>query len=58
MSEGGAVPQEFWSTLERIGAQERQSGRMRQNHLGVLREDPTEDMRLLMDNFTGEEGAR
>jgi hypothetical protein len=31
---------------------------MRQNHLGVLREDPTEDMRLLMDNFTGEEGAR
>jgi len=40
------------SLLERIGKQELQGGRMRQRQLGVLREDPSEDMRLLMENYT------
>jgi 8-oxo-dGTP pyrophosphatase MutT (NUDIX family) len=38
--------------LERVGMQERQGGRMRQRKLGVLREDPQEDMRLLIENYT------
>jgi len=38
--------------LERVGIQERQGGRMRQRKLGVLREDPVEDMRLLIENYT------
>lgn len=38
--------------LERVGMQERQGGRMRQRKLGVLREDPKEDMRLLIENYT------
>mmetsp|Transcript_4003 Transcript_4003/g.6075 ORF Transcript_4003/g.6075 Transcript_4003/m.6075 type:complete len:415 (-) Transcript_4003:165-1409(-) len=38
--------------LERIGIQEREGGRMRQKQLGVIREDPVEDMRLLVDNYT------
>jgi len=38
--------------LERVGKQERQGGRMRQRKLGVLREDPKEDMRLLIENYT------
>ena len=40
------------SLLDRIGKQELQGGRMRQRQLGVLREDPSEDMRLLMENYT------
>ena len=34
--------------------QEREGGRMKQSQLGVLREDPHEDMRLMIENFTGE----
>ena len=33
--------------------QEREGGRMKQTHLGVLREDPHEDMRLMLENYTG-----
>jgi 8-oxo-dGTP pyrophosphatase MutT (NUDIX family) len=40
------------SLLDRIGKQELQGGRMRQRQLGVLREDPAEDMRLLIENYT------
>ncbi|KAL7471960.1 hypothetical protein ACHAXS_012273 [Conticribra weissflogii] len=41
------------SSLERIcEQQEREGSRMRQIHLGVLREDPHEDMRLLLENYT------
>jgi len=39
-------------SLSRICEQEREGGRMKQSQLGVLREDPHEDMRLLMENFT------
>lgn len=38
--------------IDRIGAQEREGGRMRERKLGVLREDPKEDMRLLIENYT------
>lgn len=38
--------------LDDIGMQERQGSRMRQAQLGVLREDPQEDMRLLIENYT------
>lgn len=44
--------------LDRIGkqvwveGQEREGGRMQQRQLGVLREDPVEDMRLLIENYT------
>ena len=40
------------SIIDHIGIQERQGGRMRQRKLGVLREDPAEDMRLLIENYT------
>mmetsp|Transcript_25017 Transcript_25017/g.52569 ORF Transcript_25017/g.52569 Transcript_25017/m.52569 type:complete len:460 (+) Transcript_25017:89-1468(+) len=41
------------NSLERIcEQQEREGSRMRQIHLGVLREDPHEDMRLLLENYT------
>jgi NUDIX domain. len=40
------------SLLARIGIQETRGGRMRQRKLGVLREDPKEDMRLLIENYT------
>jgi hypothetical protein len=57
-------PQHWWNEsiacqedrnvlLDRVGRQEREGGRMRQAMLGVLREDPVEDMRLLTDNYTG-----
>lgn len=39
-------------TLEKIGLQELHGGRMAQRQLGVLRENPTEDMRLLVENYT------
>lgn len=39
-------------TLDKIGLQELHGGRMAQRQLGVLREDPAEDMRLLMENYT------
>eukprot|EP00978_Attheya_sp_CCMP212_P029209 scaffold103164_cov45-Attheya_sp.AAC.1 len=56
-------PQHWWNDsiacqedrnvlLDRVGRQEREGGRMRQAMLGVLREDPVEDMRLLTDNYT------
>lgn len=38
--------------LDRIGKQEMEGGRMQQRQMGVLREDPAEDMRLLMENYT------
>ena len=38
--------------IDRIGKQELEGGRMQQRQLGVLREDPAEDMRLLMENYT------
>mmetsp|Transcript_28965 Transcript_28965/g.43749 ORF Transcript_28965/g.43749 Transcript_28965/m.43749 type:complete len:385 (-) Transcript_28965:413-1567(-) len=38
--------------LEKIGKQELEGGRTRQRQLGVLREDPAEDMRLLTENYT------
>lgn len=38
--------------IDRIGIQEKRGGRMRQRKLGVLREDPKEDMRLLIENYT------
>lgn len=38
--------------VQQISSQELQGGRMKQKQLGVLREDPAEDMRLLMENFT------
>ncbi|KAL7548233.1 hypothetical protein ACHAWF_014122 [Thalassiosira exigua] len=38
--------------LSRICEQEREGGRMKQSHLGVLREDPHDDMRMLVENFT------
>eukprot|EP00586_Coscinodiscus_wailesii_P011805 CAMPEP_0172513216 /NCGR_PEP_ID=MMETSP1066-20121228/250649_1 /TAXON_ID=671091 /ORGANISM="Coscinodiscus wailesii, Strain CCMP2513" /LENGTH=362 /DNA_ID=CAMNT_0013293383 /DNA_START=197 /DNA_END=1285 /DNA_ORIENTATION=+ len=38
--------------LERIKKQEIEGGRMRQRQKGVLRADPTEDMRLLIQNYT------
>ncbi len=40
------------SVLDRVGIQEKQGGRMRQRKLGVLREDPKEDMRLMIENYT------
>ena len=36
-----------------ICKKEREGSRMRQAQLGVLREDPQEDMRLLIENYTG-----
>jgi len=38
--------------LVRICEQEREGGRMQQVQLGVLREDPHDDMRLLLENYT------
>ena len=38
--------------IDRIGKQELEGGRMQRRQLGVLREDPAEDMRLLMENYT------
>lgn len=38
--------------INRVGLQESEGGRMRQKKLGVLREDPKEDMRLLIENYT------
>jgi hypothetical protein len=38
--------------IDRVGIQETEGGRMRQKKLGVLREDPKEDMRLLIENYT------
>ena len=38
--------------LDRIGEQELESGRMKQNHQGVFRADPSEDLRLMIENFT------
>lgn len=38
--------------LHDISTKELDGGRMRQKQLGVLREDPSEDMRLLMENYT------
>lgn len=38
--------------IDRVGAQERTGGRMRQRKLGVIREDPKEDIRLLIENYT------
>mmetsp|Transcript_20191 Transcript_20191/g.29967 ORF Transcript_20191/g.29967 Transcript_20191/m.29967 type:complete len:395 (-) Transcript_20191:456-1640(-) len=40
------------SLLEKIGKQELDGGRTRGRQLGVLREDPAEDMRLLTENYT------
>lgn len=34
--------------------QERQGGRMKQSQLGVLRDDPHDDIRVLIENYTGE----
>lgn len=39
--------------IGRIKLQERKGGRMKQRQLGVLSEDPVEDMRLLIQNYTG-----
>ena len=38
--------------IDRVGIQEREGGRMKQKKLGVLHEDPQEDMRLLIENYT------
>ena len=38
--------------LSRILEQERDGGRMKEQHLGVLRADPTEDVRALTDHYT------
>jgi nudix motif 8 len=38
--------------LSTISSQEKRGGRMKQSQLGVLREDPSEDMRLLVENYT------
>jgi 8-oxo-dGTP pyrophosphatase MutT (NUDIX family) len=38
--------------IDQIGKQELEGGRMQSRQLGVLREDPAEDMRLLMENYT------
>lgn len=38
--------------LDNIELQELKGGRMAQRQLGVLREDPVEDMRILMENYT------
>jgi nudix motif 8 len=38
--------------IDQIGKQELDGGRMQSRQLGVLREDPAEDMRLLMENYT------
>jgi nudix motif 8 len=35
-----------------ISSQEKRGGRMKQSQLGVLREDPSEDMRLMVENYT------
>lgn len=43
----------FKKALERIQSQEMEGGRMRERQLGVIREDPAEDMRLLLHNYTG-----
>lgn len=39
-------------SLMRICEQERQGSRMKQSQLGVLREDPHDDMRALLENYT------
>ncbi|KAL7540633.1 hypothetical protein ACHAXR_011554 [Thalassiosira sp. AJA248-18] len=39
-------------SLSRICEQEREGGRMKQSQLGVVREDPHDDMRLLLENYT------
>mmetsp|Transcript_30164 Transcript_30164/g.72898 ORF Transcript_30164/g.72898 Transcript_30164/m.72898 type:complete len:437 (+) Transcript_30164:152-1462(+) len=39
-------------SLSRICEQEREGGRMKQSQMGVLREDPHDDMRLLLENYT------
>jgi len=38
--------------VQRIESQERKGGRMQQRQLGVVKEDPAEDMRLLMESYT------
>ncbi|KAL7490230.1 hypothetical protein ACHAW6_016019 [Cyclotella cf. meneghiniana] len=46
-------PRTVHDSLARIcEQQERQGGRMQASQLGVLREDPHEDMRLLLENYT------
>jgi len=37
-----------------IAEQEREGGRMRQSQMGVVRTDPGEDMRMMIENYTGE----
>ncbi|KAL3787152.1 hypothetical protein ACHAW5_004722 [Stephanodiscus triporus] len=43
---------DFRESLTRICEQERQGGRMKQSQLGVLREDPHDDIRVLLENYT------
>lgn len=50
-NEGVANPR-LGRALERIGEQEMEGGRMMNRQLGVIREDPSEDMRLLIQNYT------
>jgi 8-oxo-dGTP pyrophosphatase MutT (NUDIX family) len=38
--------------VKRISDEEGQGGRMRQNQLGVLHQDPATDMQMLIDNYT------
>lgn len=44
--------EELKTALSSIGKQEKEGGRMHARQLGVLREDPVEDMRLLIRNYT------
>eukprot|EP00584_Thalassiosira_punctigera_P015247 CAMPEP_0172568884 /NCGR_PEP_ID=MMETSP1067-20121228/121446_1 /TAXON_ID=265564 ORGANISM="Thalassiosira punctigera, Strain Tpunct2005C2" /NCGR_SAMPLE_ID=MMETSP1067 /ASSEMBLY_ACC=CAM_ASM_000444 /LENGTH=404 /DNA_ID=CAMNT_0013360595 /DNA_START=156 /DNA_END=1369 /DNA_ORIENTATION=+ len=45
-------PRVLDESLGRICEQEREGGRMKQSQLGVLREDPHEDMRMMVENYT------
>lgn len=38
--------------IDEIGIQEMSGGRMQERKLGVISQDPTEDMRLLIENYT------
>lgn len=45
-------PQQLVSLFDRIEKQEVEGGRMRSKQCGVLHEDPSVDMRLLIENYT------
>jgi len=49
---GNKAKEDLQKILIRIESQEKEGSRMRNHKKGVIREDPVEDMRLLIENYT------